>query len=330
MPKRFVDLREQRPLLLDIVSYGRGGRRFSPRQRQQLLLTVHGVPEVMVKVTGGARTLAGVERHMKYIGRDGELGLETDMGTQAAEKQFERDLVEDWDLDLEALKRRSEKSIRGGRPPKLVHNLMFSMPAGTPPKKVLQAVRKLALNEWHLSHRYTMALHTDTPHPHVHVVLKAVSEKGVRLNIRKATLRSWRAQFAENLRELGVPANATERAVRGQTRKPKSDGAFRASARGDSRVGTNRKRTDATKAAAGRDSLRGTPAEQLRTRLEIIEGWDRAAAHAQSFGDTYLTERIRVFADRLKSKLAASRPWRDGLHNESRPRSPSSHHPPER
>src|SRR5882724_7957993 len=33
-----------------------------------------------------------------------------------------------------------------------------------------------------------------------------------------ATLRSWRVQFAENLRELGVAANATERAVRGLSR----------------------------------------------------------------------------------------------------------------
>lgn len=63
----------------------------------------------------------------------------------------------------------------------------------------------------------------------MHVVLKATSEQGIRLNIRKATLRDWRAQFAANIRELGVAANATERAVRGESRAPRSDGYFRSS-----------------------------------------------------------------------------------------------------
>jgi hypothetical protein len=54
-------------------------------------------------------------------------------------------------------------------------------------------------------------LHTDEPHPHVHVALKARREQGLRLNIRKATLRNWRQQLATNWRELGVAANTTKR-----------------------------------------------------------------------------------------------------------------------
>jgi type IV secretory pathway VirD2 relaxase len=120
------------------------------------------------------------------------------------------------------------RSIRGRRPPKLVHNIIFSMPPGTDPDKVFQAVRMLALNEWQLKYRYAKVLHTDDDHPHVHVVMKAVSEHGQRLNIRKATLRAWRQQLASNLRELGVAANATERAVRGETKIHRSNGAYRA------------------------------------------------------------------------------------------------------
>ena len=62
-----------------------------------------------------------------------------------------------------------------------------------------------------------MVLHTDEPHPHVHVVVKAVSEEGVPLNIRKETLRGWRQEFARQLRARGVEANATDRRVRGQS-----------------------------------------------------------------------------------------------------------------
>ncbi len=228
MKKRIIDLREGgSDPLLDIVSYGRGGRPFTPDQKELIARTVRRVPEVMVKVSGGARTIAGVEQHVAYIGGRGS-SLEDDAGEHLGGKGFERQLAEDWNLDLEAHERQTERSIRGRKPPKLVHNIIFSMPLGTPSGKVLEAVRKLALNEWQLKHRYAMALHTDDDHPHVHVVVKAVSEEGQRLNIKKATLRAWRQQFASNLRELGMAANATERAVRGETKTHRSDGAYRA------------------------------------------------------------------------------------------------------
>jgi hypothetical protein len=76
-----------------------------------------------------------------------------------------------------------------------------------------------------------MVLHTDEPHPHVHMVVKAVSEQGARLNIRKATLREWRKEFARQLRAHGVEANATERAVRGSRLPAKLDGIYRAEQR---------------------------------------------------------------------------------------------------
>lgn len=82
------------------------------------------------------------------------------------------------------------------------------MPAGTPPDKVLGAVRDFAREEFGTTHRYAMVLHTDEPHPHVHVVVKAVNEDGQRLNIRKETLRRWRREFARQLRAWGVAANA--------------------------------------------------------------------------------------------------------------------------
>jgi hypothetical protein len=122
-------------------------------------------------------------------------------GERVQNEGFQKSLMEDWDLDLEALWSQSERSINApGRSPKLVHNLIFSMPPGTPATKVLQAVRRFATNEWALKHRYAMVLHTNEPHPHVHVVVKAMSEQGKRLNIRKPTLRAWRTQFAESAR----------------------------------------------------------------------------------------------------------------------------------
>jgi hypothetical protein len=295
MKKRIIDLRDATPLL-DIVSYGRGGRSLTPAQQHHISLTVRRVPEVMVKVSGGARTLAGVERHMAYIGREGKLGLEDDLGSRLDGKGFERNLIEDWDLDIEALKRQTERSIRGGRkPPKLVHNIIFSMPPGTPPQKVLNAVRKLAHNEWQFKHRYAMTLHTDDHHPHVHVVVKAVSEGGERLNIRKATLRNWRRQFAANLRELGIAANATERAVRGETKTHKSDGIFRAAERNSSTHMHERKQQMLRELAQRTLATDEGSARVKATRMEVVDGWRRVAAQLATSGDRDLVTRIHSF-----------------------------------
>src|SRR5690606_27738626 len=146
-----------------------------------------------------------------------------------------RTLVEEWGLEIdEEMRQGGLTSLRTRKPPKLVHKMVFSMPPGTPPQKVLSAVRNFAREEFYGQHRYAFVLHTDEPHPHVHMVLKAVSEEGMRLNIKKATLRHWRSQFARHLRQLGVAANATERAVRGENRSARKDGVYRASLRGDS------------------------------------------------------------------------------------------------
>ena len=59
-----------------------------------------------------------------------------------------KDLLKDWDLDLEEHRRRSDLDARRSRSPKLVHKLMFSMPAGTPPEKVLAAVKNFAREEF--------------------------------------------------------------------------------------------------------------------------------------------------------------------------------------
>src|SRR6202140_2909016 len=238
MPKRLIDTRVGVPLL-DIASYARRGPghrdRLSPAEVQQIARTVRRTPEVMVKVLSrGGQNLGAVRRHLEYLRLrdDGELELETDDGQRLSGEGVSKDLLEDWDLDLEEHRRQSDLDARRSRSPKLAHKLMFSMPAGTPPEKVLAAVKNFAREEFGLKHRYAMVLHTDEPHPHVHMVVKAVSEQGVRLHIRKATLREWRSEFARNLRALGVAANATERAVRGEPRKAKTDSIYRAEQRG--------------------------------------------------------------------------------------------------
>ena len=160
-------------------------------------------------------------------------------------------------------------------------------------------MRKLALNEWQLKHRYAMALHTDDNHPHVHVVVKAVSEQGQRLNIKKATLRAWRQQFASNLRELGVAANATERAVRGETKTHRSDGAWRAANREGSTLVQERERWILREWSEGRFTF-GTGEEKLKkTREAVLDGWRAVSARLKADGEGELAARVDSFVAQM-------------------------------
>jgi hypothetical protein len=151
-----------------------------------------------------------------------------------------------------------------------------------------------------------MALHTDEPHPHVHVIVKAMSEQGERLHFRKATLRHWRSQFARRLREVGVEANATERAVRGECRSALKDGIYRASLRGDSSF----VRTQADAVAVAMFASGGVPLDQaksafLETRSAVRRAWQLLSNRLLSEGDRKLAAEVVDFVSGLAPPLTA-------------------------
>lgn len=268
--------------LLDIGSYARRG----PGRRDRLTApdlaliqrTVRRTPEVMVKVLPkDSNNLRSVARHLSYVGRYGQLGLETDEGDGIQGKNVAKQLLADWDLDLDQNRRDSELAAALGRAPKLVHKIMLSMPPGTPPKGVLEAARTFAREEFALKHRYALVLHTDEPHPHVHLIVKAVSEQGVRLNISKAKLREWRREFARHLCDQGIAANATERQVRGVTRTRKLDGIYRAAMRGESTHMRKRAEAVALELATGRLKAEAATEKLAGTRREVLHGWSVVA-----------------------------------------------------
>ena len=296
--------------LFDLVSYARRGpgRRdhLSPGDIAQVARTVRRTPEVMVKVLSrGGQDLKAVGRHLDYLRlRDeGELGLETDDGQWLTGDNATQELVESWDLDLEEHRRRSDLDARGGGSTKLVHKLLFSMPAGTPADKVLAAVKNFAREEFGLKHRYAMVLHTDEPHPHVHVVLKAVSEQGQRLHIRKANLREWRSEFARHLRELGVAANATARYVRGETGLRKPDGIYRASLRGESTYMRERAEAVAQELAQGRLRIEPGKASLVNTRNEVRRAWLAVSDILIRERQPELAEHVRRFSGEMSLPL---------------------------
>lgn len=289
------------PMEFDVVSYGRRGptapRVFSAEQLARLSRTARCAPEVMVKVTGGGKDGHGVAAHFDYIGRKGKLDIETDDGQLLAERHLGKRLVDDWDLVLYPVRidrgRLSKNQWR--RVPKLVHNITLSMPARTDAQKVLGAARAFARENFALKYRYALALHTDTPHPHVHLTVKAESEEGQRLYIRKATLRQWREDFARHLRDQGIEANATPRAVRWQRPSHKPDGQFRAEQRGRSTVLRQRVKGVVKDMLSGAKVIEAGKAKLDHTRTQVTADWKRSLGVVLAQGQQGLALQIARF-----------------------------------
>ena len=303
---------------LDLVSYGRRGRHtpleFSRAQLDQIGLTVRGVPEVMVKVSGGGKSAGAVRAHLSYIDRHGKLEVHTDRGEILQGKAVAERLTDVWNLEMGRGQYRPEpKPGQIDRRPKQVHNLVFSMPNGTPPEKLLSATQKFAREKFALQHRYAMVLHTDQGHPHVHLVMKAVSEQGERLYIRKATLRAWREDFAHYLRELGVAANATPVQLRGRSKERMRDGIYRALKRGQSTF--MRRRAEWVARELRRGGLRADPgkAKLLATRGRVVQDWSATAANLRDQGEPQLAREAEGFVRRMPAVATGNEHIAKGL-----------------
>lgn len=133
--------------------YASYGVATGPTARAKLARIVRGAPEVMVKVTGRQRGGSHVKAHLDYIGRKGGVDIETRDGEILTTKEDIAERAAEWSDTLEWRSRPTVSSV----------SLIFSMPEGTDPDKVLGAVRALAHAELSDNHDYVMALHTDTP-----------------------------------------------------------------------------------------------------------------------------------------------------------------------
>ncbi len=279
------------------------GRRAKTRRltvgerRAQLWRTVRKVPEVMVKVSGGGKTVKHVRAHMDYITRNGVLQAITDQGDIVNSREDVKALVDDWDLDIS----------KGQGKYRQAFNIVLSMPAGTDPQKVLAGAQNFAREKFWGKHQYMMVLHTPEidphekapPHPHVHLVVKAEDFDGKRLYIRKATLEEWRQFFAEKLREQGVEANATPRDVRGRTRKPKKLKVSHIEKRGESRVFKEKVEEITRGMVAGEKPFRPWEDKIVAKRRRVVQALLGAATETKRVGDLALGHALERFAKDL-------------------------------
>jgi type IV secretory pathway VirD2 relaxase len=180
--------------------------------RARLTRLVNRAPEVMVKINGRTRDAATLKAHLKYISRNGVLGLEDRDGGIFAGWSAVREISETWsEMALSDSRRRSNTRIS--------ISVVLSMPESTDPTKIRSAARAFARELFADHFDYVFVLHTDVKHPHVHIAVRALGDRGERVRPSKADIETWRQVFAQALRDRGVEAEATPRRARGVTRK---------------------------------------------------------------------------------------------------------------
>jgi hypothetical protein len=168
------------------------------------------------------------------------------------------------------------------------------MPRGSDPLAVQRAAREFAKTEL-ADHKLVMVLHDHQANPHVHISVRAEAKHGKRLNPRKADLHRWRETFAEKLRELGIDAEATRQATRGNNRS--YEPLWRLKAREDGRLRTDHSSTR-------------KETQALATRAAAAEAWThvgRALATSGDAGDRALAHSIAAF---VKEGASAYNPQR--------------------
>jgi type IV secretory pathway VirD2 relaxase len=187
-------------------------QRVTPAMRARLERIVGRAPEVMVKITGRTKDAGHLKSHLEYIMRNGELTAETEQGSLMQGREGLKDLQSRWTEDTIL----DDKRRRDGT---VSVNIILSMPPGTDPIAVKDAVRAFAIETFGANHDYVFVQHLDDKHPHVHLTVRSQGYDGKRLNPRKADLATWRERFAGELRLRGVAAEATPRRTRGKVRK---------------------------------------------------------------------------------------------------------------
>jgi hypothetical protein len=143
-------------------------------------------------------------------------------------------------------------------------------------------------------------LHTDQEHPHVHLVVSAHRKEGGRLNIRKADLRRYREQFAQQLRAQGVEANATPSQLRGRLSDHQRDAVYRPALRHASKVESERAWAATQAPNSGPATEVAVPSRIAETAATVRQDWRSMSTTLLRQGMDSLAREVEQYARSLR------------------------------
>jgi hypothetical protein len=153
-------------------------------------------------------------------------------------------------------------------------------------------------------YRYAMVLHTDRPCPHVQLTVQAENKAGKTLKVDPAGLLRWRSQFASQLREHGIAANATPKKMRGQPADRRSRGLDAAMRYGRSTLQRQKIEHVAAQLREGVPSKEASAKVALLRQREYIKAhWQTLATALRTQGEQNLANEVEQFVQTLPPVL---------------------------
>ncbi|RDU65533.1 MobP1 family relaxase [Helicobacter sp. MIT 14-3879] len=164
--------------------------------------------EVMIKITSNSKNFDSLASHINYISRDGDLELidsELNIFKGKDDNKLCLDCYQSFGKELP----RKDEELNEKRE---TYNMVLSMKdyVNCSIKQLKSAAFK-TIKEYYPNNYFALAFHTDTDNPHCHICLKASSNNLKYIDIRKGDITKLRENFARNLNDLGVKAEATLR-----------------------------------------------------------------------------------------------------------------------
>ena len=203
----------------------RGGRFAYQLSNRQRIGNAIGAPQAMVKIVrnGGAGSSRDLISQLSYLSREGELTLDEhgpDGDFFVRGKDEIKGLAYAWGESWDTAARYDGRAAQSGSQ---TYHIVVSFPAGIDAEPARYAADQFAdrfLNsgEFGDTWRHVRAWHTDTDHPHMHLVVDRRGSSGRMMQIHPAKdinpqrLRSLQVETAS---EFGILLNDTPRASRG-------------------------------------------------------------------------------------------------------------------
>ena len=173
------------------------------RDLRQRGRTARGLPQAVFKISSYSHNSGAVWDRVNYVGRDGELEVETANGETLSQVELEQ-MVEDWSGETEKRVNRQ-----------LAMSAVVSFPAGVDQEQATEAARQFFQAAFAENHDYILR-GIPTPSSSMSMSLwKRRGHDGKQLRIRRDDIQDLRMMFAEKAHEQGIELDASPRWARG-------------------------------------------------------------------------------------------------------------------
>lgn len=156
--------------------------------------------EVVIKITGNDTHLEQLNNHLHYISRNEKIELTDKYGNKVSilEAEKELDFFETIPKKSELIKEKRET----------IHMIFSLQSSQDDINKMEQAVHKTMIENFPDLY-FVTAKHTDTDNNHIHLVMRARDDiRNRAINFDTKTIRKLKADYAKNLNDLGIEAEA--------------------------------------------------------------------------------------------------------------------------